>query len=149
MRTDSISKPLKKDDSSGFKLVKEVLDGQDNFGINIDRLMYDKVAGRFVAMEFQLCKEEQGERGVTPHTSHPNRYWERCKRKYFAIWRAVRKLEAKFWVVNYAEAGTTYANEVRLMEVIEVSGSGIQTNDWCVDRRTFQHWLQQYNRRCG
>lgn len=60
------SKALSTDDSSAVEFVKELLDNEPTFGINFDRIQWDKVENRYVIVEFLLCHERQFERGITP-----------------------------------------------------------------------------------
>jgi hypothetical protein len=126
-----------------------MLEGGDNYGINIDRLMYDSEKDEFIAIEFQKCEEKQGEKGVTPHTSHPMRYWKRCWRKYESIWRVVKKLGATFFVINYAEKNTKYQQEVRVLKVINVTETGMKAESFTMTRQQFKARFQALNRRCG
>src|SRR6266568_227896 len=119
------SKPLGHADESSFEFVKEMLQGEPTFSINFDRLQFDRVDKRYVIFEFLLCEEEQGAKGVTPRTSHPKRYWHKNKEKFLAIWRVARDLRARVFLVNYAKAGTKYADEVLLIEVLDMDESGI------------------------
>jgi len=146
---DSNSKPLGHSDDSAFSFVREMLKGQNNYGINLDRLMYLKSENKFIIFEFQKCEERQSERGITPHTSHPINYWNRCWRKYESIWRVIQKLEAKFYVINYAETGTKHEKEIRVILVEGVSEAGMifKTREWT--RCEFSVWFQTLNDRCG
>jgi len=145
---DNNSKPLQHGDESGFSFVQEMLSGQDNYGINLDRIMYLKDENQFIVFEFQKCEEKQSENGVTPHTSHPKRYWWKCYRKYLCIWKIVEALKAKFYVINYAESGTKHANEVKVIIVENITESGMTSTESCVTRDEFRERFQKLNMRC-
>lgn len=128
---------------SGFSLSKRALDGDPTYAINLDRIVYDKSKDTFYLFEYQKCEPTQF---VTPWTSHPNRYWEKCRPKYLSIWRLVKKLNARLYVVNYADEGTPHADEVRVIEVKELNAEGIKE---CVNSqmtfRSFSEWFRRMN----
>jgi hypothetical protein len=143
------SKPLGHADESSFEFVKEILEGQPTFSINFDRLQHDNVDNRYVIFELLLCEEEQGERGVTPYTSHPRRYWHKNKEKFLAIWRVARDLKARVFFVNYAKAGTKYADQVLLIEAYDMDDTGITREQLTrFDRASFGKWFREQNGRC-
>jgi hypothetical protein len=103
----SQSKALGSGDESGADFVRELLDGDPTFAINFDRLQFDPVEGGYIIFEFLLCDEKQAERGITPFTSHPWRYWNKNSRKFISLWKAAQKLEARLFLVNYAKKDPT------------------------------------------
>ena len=80
------SKPLGYDDTSAFEFVKEILAGDPTYAINFDRIQWDSDYGGYVIVEFLLCDEKQFERGITPYTSHPNRYFD-IHTSHNSFWR--------------------------------------------------------------
>lgn len=144
--TEIASKPLGNYDQSLFDFTKELLDGGQNFGINFDRLCFDQVSQKFIVFEFLKVDQWQS---VTPWESHPVRYWHKNWRKFVAIWRGVQKLEADFYCVNYAEAGTEFADQVRVMQIHSLNKDGIKKwSDWKCSRKEFQEFFRQINQRC-
>jgi hypothetical protein len=113
----SYSKPLLIDDVSGFNFVKEILKGDATYAINFDRVQWDSKHNCYVVIEFLLCDESQQ---VNPHSSHPNRYFQKNKMKFIKLWEISNKLEANLFLVNYAKKGTTHENKVLLMQVTDV-----------------------------
>lgn len=140
------SKSLGNEDKSGFLFCQELLDGGLNYGFNFDRLCYDYEAGKFIVFEFLKVDQWQT---VTPWESHPVRYWHKNWRKFVAIWRGVQKLEADFYCVNYAEAGTPFADQVRVLQIFSMNKSGIKKwSDWKCSRGEFTEFFRQINLRC-
>jgi hypothetical protein len=139
------SKSLGKADICGESFSKEMLAGDMTAGINFDRLQKHPIHG-YMIFEYQKCEPTQI---VTPHTSHPNRYWHKCRRKYKRIWEVACILGAKLFVVNYAERGTIHENLVRLLLVEEVDEQGIKTKfEKCMTRNEFSRWFRKYNQEC-
>ena len=146
-RTDS--KPLSKADISGENLSIRALAGDYTYAINFDRLQFHQRLKRYIIFEYQKCEAIQCERGITPWTSHPNRYWNKCKRKYFALWKAARKLDATLYVVNYAEPDTFYQNQIRLIRVTDMGPDGLEPNDGKnITFQSFSDWFRKMNEEC-
>lgn len=144
-----MSKPLGHPDESGFQFIQEMLAGEPTYSINFDRLQFDAIDGRYVIFELLLCDEKQAERGVTPFTSHPNRYWFKNKAKFLSLWKAARALNARMYLVNYARLGTKSADEVLLIEALDMDESGItKENQIKFDRASFGEWFREQNKRC-
>lgn len=146
----SNSKPLDHSDSSGFEFSQELLGGDSTFAINFDRVQWDNAENRFVIVEHLLCDEKQFERGITPFTSHPNKYFNKDKHKFILLWALAQKIGAKLYCVNYSKKGTRYEHEVLLMEVENVD----ETKDFPVTtintkftRNTFSVWFRELNSR--
>ena len=147
--SDTNTKPLGRGDPSCPEFIEECLEGCPNYGLNFDRVTFDHSSGRFVVFEFQKVDEWQTTGDVTPWSSHPTRYWHKCWRKYMALWRAVQKLEADFYIVNYAEPRAKFSNEVRVMQILSLDRSGIKKwSDWKCTRTQFGEFLRQMNARC-
>lgn len=139
------SKPLIHDDSSGFAFTQEMLAGDPTAAINFDRIQKHPRKG-YILFEYLLCEEKQT---VTPYTSHPNRYWNKNKRKFLSLWQIAQDLPATLYLVNYAKAGTLHADEVLLIKVLEMSDEGITKEQvWRLTRREFQERFRRLNREC-
>jgi len=145
------SKPLKHADTSAFEFVQEMLKGDPTCAINFDRIQWDSKGKRYIIVEFLLCDEKQFSRGITPYTSHPNRYFHKNAQKFISLWKLAKKLEAKLYLVNYAKAGTKYEDQVLLMEVINVNESDekepVKTTDRKMTREEFSKWFRDLNSR--
>ena len=152
------SKPLGIEDESGFTFAQEMLAGDKTFGINFDRVQWDKTRGRYAIVEFLRCREEQFARGVTPHTSHPNRYWDLNAQKFVALWKIAQALGADLWLVNYCEKGLAHDDEVRVMFVTGVDPDAserdeagkpnrVRTINKVMTRAEFSRWYRAFNRR--
>ncbi len=144
------SKPLAAGDTSAFEFVQEMLAGDPTFGINFDRIQWDSRDNCYAIVEFLLCDEVQFERGVTPHTSHPNRYFHKNAQKFISLWRLAQRIGAKLYLVNYAKGGTQYADQVMVMVVKTVdpqSETPVQTEDHPLTRQQFSRWFRRLNRR--
>lgn len=143
------SKELGHDDESGFLFAKEMLSGDITAAVNFDRFMRHPQEG-FIIMEYLLCEEEQMEKhGITPYSSHPNKYWNLNKRKFLSLWRAALDLKGSLYLVNYAKADTTYANQILLIKVKDMNENGIVKEERIeFTRDTFKDWFRQLNRAC-
>ena len=137
------SKKLGHGDESGFLFAQEMLAGDPTAAINFDRIQKGKSG--FIIFEYLLCEETQT---VTPFTSHPNRYFHKNKQKFISLWEIAQKLEAKLYLVNYAKLGTLHQDEIRFMEVIKVTDSGVQTKNYKYNRAGFSNFFRQLNRAC-
>ena len=144
------SKPLRIEDTSAFEFVKEMLKGDPTYGINFDRVQWDSQESRYVIVEFLLCDERQFSRGITPYTSHPNRYFHKNAQKFISLWTLALRLEAKLYLVNYSKKGTRYEDAVLLMQVLTVDPRArppVRTKDTRYTRKEFSKWFRELNRR--
>lgn len=140
-----LSKPLVKNDLSGDMLSRDMLDGDMTAGINFDRIQKHPNDG-YIIFEYQKCDENQL---VTPYTSDPNRYWNKCHRKYFAIWEIVKLIKGKLYIVNYADKNTKHGNLIKLMEVKGMDYRGIIFSSvQQLDRNSFSLWFRKLNKEC-
>lgn len=144
------SKPLSTPDASAFELVQEMLAGDPTYAINLDRIQWDSRDECYAIVEFLLCDESQAARGVTPHTSHPNRYFRKNAQKFISLWRLAQRIGAKLYLVNYAKAGSPHADQVLVRVVKEVdphAGQPVQTEDHPLTRAEFSRWFRRLNKR--
>ncbi len=140
------SKQLINDDSSGFEFVKEILDGDPTCAINFDRLQKHPEK-RYMIFEYLLCEEVQT---VTPHTSHPNKYWHKNSQKFISLFNVSKDLPAKLVLVNYDKKGTKHEDKVKVIVVKEIEDNkGITKSDETdMTREGFKKWFRQLNREC-
>ncbi len=146
------SKPLGIEDTSAFAFVKEMLQGDPTYGINFDRVQWDSQANQYVIVEFLLCDERQFSRGITPYTSHPNRYFHKNAQKFISLWKLAQRLGARLYLVNYSKNGTRYADQVLVMKVLNVDPQAkppVQTQNKRLTRSGFSKWFRELNRRGG
>lgn len=143
------SKALGHDDESGFEFVLEMLDGDVTAAVNFDRLQRHPKEG-YIIFEYLLCDESQFARGITPYTSHPNKYWNKNKRKFLSLWRAALDLDAKLYLVNYSKKGTAKEDEILLIEVFGMSVDGGLWKDKTkkMTREEFKTWFRKLNSEC-
>ena len=143
----SSSKPLGKEDESGFAFVKEILQGDPTFAINFDRLQKHPERG-YIIFEFLLCEEAQS---VSPHTSHPNRYWHKNKRKFISLSNVARDLNATLYLVNYAKPGTKHEDKIKVIKVKSIDEEKGITNEenkeW--SKKEFSDWFRKLNEECS
>jgi hypothetical protein len=143
------SKPLDKSDISGSEFAIEMLKGDVTFGINFDRIQYHKSIKKYVILEYLLCDEKQFSKGITPYTSHPNKYFFKNKHKFLSLWKLSQKIEAILFFVNYSKKNTEYDDQILLMKTLSVSDvvkSPVSTEDKKYTREQFSAWLRQLNK---
>lgn len=139
------SKKLGHYDECGFEFSKEMLGDMPTAAINFERLQKHPQYG-YIIFEYLLCEEKQK---VTPHTSHPNRYWDKNKRKFLALWRARNDFRATLYLINYAQKDTAAGNEVLVIEVQDMDENGITREQmWMMTRAEFAQWFQRLNAEC-
>ncbi|NQY42934.1 MAG: hypothetical protein HRT87_06315 [Legionellales bacterium] len=150
------SKSLGKNDQSGFDFVQEMLQGDETYGINFDRVQWDSKNNKYIIVELLLCEEEQI---VTPYTSHPNRYFfsnysrgiKGNAQKFISLWQLSEELKANLYLVNYAKKGTKHEDQVLLMWVKNVDKNNkkcpVSTVDKKLTRKEFSKKFREMNRR--
>jgi len=144
------SKPISHGDKSAADFVIEMLKGDPTYAINFDRIQWDHTIQRYVILEYLLCDEAQFPKGVTPHTSHPNRYFHKNGRKFLSLWQVARDLNAVLYLVNYSKKGTAFENQVLLMEVQNVDADNsphVKTKDTQMTRAQYSAWFRELNKR--
>ena len=150
MNNPSFSKALTHIDDSALNFVIEMLNGDPTYAINFDRIQWDNSNNCYVIIEYLLCDETQFSKGVTPYTSHPNRYFQKNSMKFISLWQITRDLGAKLFLVNYSKKGTQYDDQVLLMEVKDIDSNKnpvVTTNDRRMTRSEFSNWLREINSR--
>ena len=139
------SKPLISNDISGFEFAKELLNGENTAAINFDRIQKHPQLG-YIIFEYLLCEEGQT---VTPYTSHPSKYWHKNSRKFISLWQVASDLKANLYLVNYAKKGTAHEDEVLLIEVKKLDGTGIKEEIKTeYTRDQFGELFRKLNREC-
>lgn len=142
----TFSKSLGQDDSSGFEFAQEMLQGDVTYAINFDRVQKHPQRG-YIIFEYLRCHESQS---VTPHTSHPNRYFFKNKFKFISLFQIAKDLGATLYLVNYAKKGTKHENLIKLMKVISVDEtnltSPVTTEEANMTRQQFSEWFRKLNR---
>ena len=140
------SKPLGNEDESGFSFVKEILSGDPTCAINFDRIQKHPVKG-YIIFEFLLCEEAQV---VNPHSSHPNRYWNKNARKFISLFKVSQDLKATLFLVNYAKQGTKHENKILVIKVNKIDDNkGITDSKVTkMTRASFQKWFRELNKEC-
>jgi hypothetical protein len=145
-----VSKSLEHSDQSGFEFTKELLSNDPTYAINFDRIQWDNTINKYVIVEHLLCDERQFERGITPFTSHPNKYFRFNKHKFISLWAMAQKIGAVLYCVNYSKKGTSYENEVLLLEVTNVDENSVLpviTINTKFTRDEFATWFRKLNKR--
>ena len=148
---ENISKKLSKMDDSGEKFVIEMLAGDQTFGINFDRIQWDKKIEKYVILEYLYCHPRQFEKNITPFTSHPNRYFGKNIQKFISLWKLTKKIDAQLILINYTSKNEKFEDEVLVMEVelIDPANSAcpVKTRDEKMTRNEFSTWLRKLNSR--
>lgn len=147
--TDTPSKSLGHDDSSGFEFVKEILQGDPTYAINFDRVQKHPQQG-YIIFEYLRCHESQN---VDPYTSHPNRYFNKNKFKFISLFQIAKDLNATLYLVNYAKRGTMHEDKVKIMKVLNVDENDksgpVKTEDCDTNRDKFGEWFRKLNKECA
>jgi len=143
----TLSKPLGIEDESGFAFVKEILSGDSTYAINFDRLQKHPTHG-YIIFEFLLCEEAQS---VNPHTSHPNRYWNKNAQKFIALYNVARDLPATLYLVNYAKKGTKHEDKIRIIRMKSIDVQAGITDEVVTNttRSEFATWFRKLNSECS
>jgi len=144
------SKPLEHEDISAFEFVKEMLSGDPTCAINFDRIQWDPVENAYIIFEFLLCDEKQFHRGISPYTSHPNRYFHKNSMKFISLWKLAKHIGAKLYLINYAKKGTEYEDEILFMEVEEINENAeppVKTKNERLTRAEFSKKFREINAR--
>jgi hypothetical protein len=134
---------------SGADFVREMLEGQPTYGINFDRIQWDNKHNTYLIIELLLCEESQS---VTPHTSHPNRYFYKNKQKFISLWDIAGRLNANLLLINYARKGTKHQDKILLMHVQDVNSDDeecpVKTKDHrFYSRADFGEYFRELNLR--
>lgn len=145
----TFSKSLNQDDSSGFEFAQEMLQGDATYAINFDRVQKHPEQG-YIIFEYLRCHESQS---VTPHTSHPNRYFFKNKFKFISLFQIAKDLGATLYLVNYAKKGTKHEDLIKVMEVINVDennySSPVTTKEYYMTRAQFSEEFRRLNKECS
>lgn len=109
----------KRDDNSAFALSKSCLNEQVTYGFNLDKIIFNKKEKSAFVLEFLLCEENQN---VSPHTSHPNRYFNKNASKFINLNKFTQEvLKSKLYLINYAKPGTKHGNKIKWMRVDDIN----------------------------
>ena len=139
------SKVLGNSDESGFFFAKEMLSGDFTAAINFDRIQKHPVKG-YIIFEYLLCDEKQK---VSPHTSHPRKYWNKNSKKFLSLYEIAKDLKAELYLVNYAKKNTRHSDEILVIKVIKISTAVIEEElIWKTNREEFGKWFRKLNRQC-
>ena len=144
------SKAIAHGDKSAADFVIEMLNGDPTYAINFDRVQWDNKYQRYVIVEYLLCEAAQFDKGITPFTSHPNRYFHKNAQKFLSLWQIAQDLKAVVFLVNYAKKGTAFEDQILLMKVKGIDPANklpVKTIDKKLTRAGFSDWLRQLNKR--
>jgi hypothetical protein len=150
------SKPIKRADDASKKLIMELLGDENTYGFDIDSIFYIEDEDLWVVIEFLKTDHKK----LSPKNSHPNRYWDKNWRKFYALWRLVQALRnAELYLVNYEDEdhARSQGREEREFLVINVknvtpgpksSGGGLEGgNIGPMNFAGMQQWYQDINNR--
>lgn len=120
------SKALAAADDSAARLLRELLGDSPGRNFDIESIFLEKTTSglwRWWIFEFLKCDSEL--RGIDVRSSHPNRYWEKNKRKFLSLWAVVKCLrkagcEAELVLVNYDD-GREFVKRMIVKEIDEYS----------------------------
>lgn len=133
------------DNFSNFEFSREMLEEDNSAAIKFDIIQHHPEKG-YMIFSYIPCKTEKY---ITPYTSHPKRYWNYKKNELLNLWKIASDLKAVLYLVNYAKAGTEYADEVLLIEVQDMDDNGItKENQIKHTRSSFSKWFRQINAEC-
>lgn len=146
----TLSKPLSQDDESGFVFAQEMLQGDPTYAINFDRIQHHPEKG-YIIFEYLRCHENQPH--VTPHTSHPNKYFFKNKHKFLSLYQIAKDLNATLYLVNYAKMGTPHADLIRIMKVLSIDETDthnpVRTENFETTRSVFSERFRKLNKECA
>lgn len=141
-------------DKNFHAFINEVFDGQGccQRGYDVDLVARDPADGMRILFEFCYVHPRQYEggptdpRAVTPHTSHPNRFWHGSGRKFWDQWQLAKHTpDTKLVFVNYTDVWNWPGLEVRLIRVLDMDiEKGItkeKTREW--NFQQFQDWMKR------
>ena len=134
-------------DDSGFQFQQEMLKGYPSAAINFDCILYHPIEGATIIELLQVSEEAQMN-GITPYTSHPNRYWKKNKLKFISLWNYTQDVNGVLLCVNYAPTGTKYEDMVCVLRVLDADDNGLKTRKTEWNRKRFSDWYIQYNKMC-
>lgn len=117
-------KNYQRNDNSAFELSKVCLNGDVTYGFNLDKLFFNQKTKEIYLFELLLCEETQT---VTPHTSHPNRYFSKNKSKFISLFNIAKEMKTNLYLINYAKENTTHENKVKFMRVIDLRENDLKT----------------------
>lgn len=106
------SKTLSKEDDGAGRLIKNLLNGANGYGIDLEIVFNTKSQG-YIILEFLKCESKF----VTPYTSHPHKYWDKNWKKFVFLYNVAKKLNAQLYLVNYEESNK---NEYGLFKTMQV-----------------------------
>ena len=99
-------------------------------------------------VELLFCDPKQFDRGITPHSSHPNKYFNKNSQKFISLWELANIIPAKLILVNYTAKDAKYADEVLVMNVISINKNDtppVITEDKKFTRDEFSGWFRELN----
>jgi DNA repair exonuclease SbcCD nuclease subunit len=141
------SKKLSKTDDSAAALLIDLLDGNAGRNFDIESLfVHKREDGRweFIILEFLKCESTQ--KNVDVFTSHPNRYWNKNKRKFLSLWTLVEVIKhgginAKLVLINYDDS----RKQIKVMNVKSINqnrqNNWVDTKDECI---TFNEFKERF-----
>ena len=86
--------------------------------------------------------------GITPFTSHPNRYFFKNSMKFISLWKIAQELNGLLYLVNYSKKDTEYEDEVLVMKVLSVDETKkepVLSENVKMNRLEFSNWLIKLN----
>jgi len=113
-----------REDNSGFELSRVCLNGDVTYGFNLDKLFFNKNTKQIYLFELLLCDETQI---VTPHTSHPNRYFQKNKSKFTSLFKLSKEMGTNLYLINYAKEGTKHEDKVKFMKVLDIDEKNLKS----------------------
>lgn len=136
------SKILQKWDDWAKLLLIELLDWAKTWWFDLDSVYCIK--WKYFIIEF--LKFESKYPGMTPFTSHPNRYWFN-KQKFISLWNITQKLNWRLFLINYEiTEDWKIWDRFKLMEVINLDKEKwLDTKDLNMNLMGMKEWWKKLN----
>lgn len=129
------SKVITQTEDGGMALIKDILDGQNTGGFDIDSMYFIK--DQYFVIELLFCDKFPVDK------SHPSRYFYKNSQKFISLFNVAKKLEGRLLLINYEKTHQKF----KVMECVKCDKTGIVTKDDTVfSRQEFSKWFQSLNK---
>ena len=117
------------------RLYRDLLEGTETRGIDIDALFHSPARGGWCVLEFLRCES------VRPWESSPNRYWDRVRGKITALYRIAERLEGRLYWITWEDSREQFS----ILRVSEVAPDYVRYDRRDRDWEGFRRWYLALN----